>query len=119
MVIKAPYCSDMGLTFLQEDVMSDGYNGWSNYETWAVNAHIGHCLDSIARDECNNTYLEDTAGVDAYDLADQFKDWYEEHIKAHAKLPDLISDLVRDDKINWRELAETILSDIIVDKENE
>ena len=93
--------------------MSDGYNGWSNYETWAVNAHIGHCLDSIARDECSNGYLEDTVAVNADDLAEQFADWYDEHIKAQAVLPDLISDLLRDDKINWRELADTILTDII------
>lgn len=98
------------------------YNGWTNYETWAVGLWINNEqwtqenaleLARSAREgiDFSPTYLN-KAEKAKYDLANTLKDWVEDEI-----LPDLGATLAADllgaavSEVNWDELAESFLSD--------
>ena len=105
--------------------MSDDkkYNGWTNYETWAVNLWMSN-------DEGSYRYWEETAQevwADAeagtydwqtrefqadYALAERLKDEHEENVPvAEASVyTDLLQAAL--DSVNWQEIAEHLLADV-------
>jgi len=91
------------------------YNGWTNYETWAVALWIDNDEDSyrerqelarqFERDEDDPDSEADVAGY-----ADAIKEWVERDM-----VPDLGASLASDllgaalSEVNWREIAESWL----------
>jgi len=82
------------------------YNGWTNYETWLINLHIGN--DQSSEYEARQLTRR---SKDRADLADALKDWLEEILipdnydQTFAKLltVDMINGFLCD--VNWREIA--------------
>jgi hypothetical protein len=96
--------------------MSDRtYNGWTNYETWAV----GMYLDGNYTGE--GTYLavrdlvEEVAPNGKFRVADSLKDWTEGHIEAEHETSGIVADLVGAalSEVDWEELAEAQLSALV------
>lgn len=92
------------------------YNGWSNYQTWAVNLYLGDYFT-----ERTAEYIAQGGEVSAHDVADSLRTDFEEII--YDRFPDndkregidnLIADLFGSatDAIDWRELAEAYLDNI-------
>jgi len=83
--------------------MSD-YNGWANYETWAVNLHL-------AND--HGSYLLALEVAEEHDDRHDLADAYEEMIRGWLAvgvevMPDLAADLLIHaiDGVDWLELAD-------------
>lgn len=99
------------------------YNGWANYETWAVHLHLTdeQGSDSYwreaaveAKQHAKEVHVEPWTEElhAACDLADQLKD--EIATEGVPELPpDLYSDLLRSslDRIDWYEIARAFLED--------
>jgi hypothetical protein len=108
-----------GITERRSAMQDSSYNGWTNYETWAV----GMFLDGNYTGE--GTYREVLALVHdvveyngalspseiTYRLGEDLKDWFDQ------QLPE-ISGIAQDllgaacSEVNWRELAEAKLAEI-------
>lgn len=93
------------------------YNGWTNYETWAVNLWMSNEQGSSeywasVADEISSPdspeYIAD-ADTQKHTLADRLKD---EHEEALPELQGFASDLLRAafSEVDWREIAESLLS---------
>ena len=100
--------------------MSDGYNGWTNYETWAVRLYMDNDAgqarywEQAAKDAYANAqppeYLT-RSEMAAIDLADHIMETHEEaaeellggSIYEHGPLADLLRGAIGD--VNWREIA--------------
>lgn len=102
---------------------TERYQGWENYETWAV---------KLWMDNEEGTYLYwretaqtawDLATADlpftrderaALDLADDLKEWHEEQLP---EVAGFVGDLLQAafSEVNWMEIAKSLLED--VDKE--
>jgi len=91
------------------------YNGWANYETWAVKLHLdneqgtyydvtGHATEMVT--EAANAEME----ADAYEFESWLKDYVEELLP---ELDGLACDLLRAalSEVNWQEIAEAYLED--------
>lgn len=112
--------------------MSDesGYNGWKNYETWAVALWIDNDQGTYSHSRERVREIAEEAPDDAnvaraiwnieqaarYNTADWLKEWVKDEL-----LPDLGASLAADllgaacDEVDWSEIAENYLSEI---KEN-
>jgi hypothetical protein len=108
---------------------STRYNGWHNYETWAVNLHLtndqgqDHYWRETARELFRNAVIEDesynTPSEQArFDLADTLKDELAHDgdpavFTANVSLPGLFSDLLQAafSEVNWNEIANAFLED--------
>lgn len=95
------------------------YNGWSNYQTWAVNLYLGDYFT-----ERTTEYIEQGGEVSAHDVADVLRNDFGEFI--YDRFPDndkregidnLVADLFSSatDVIDWLELAEAYLDNIGVE----
>lgn len=97
-----------------------GYNGWKNYETWAVALWIDNEEGSynrrceLAREAKEEAGEEDEDGRTAEGLlADQLKTWIREE-----EIPDLGASLYADllgaalDEVDWYEIAENWLEEV-------
>jgi hypothetical protein len=80
-----------------------GYNGWTNYETWCVSLWLNnepgtyHALNAILENE-----------PDDYDASKLIKDWVEEMnplANASSMFSDLLSAALRD--VDWQEIAKS------------
>ena len=87
-----------------------GYNGWTNYETWLVNLWLGN--EPGTEGDCRDMAVEEINGQDsAYQLGMTLKDYVEDI------LPDLGASLAADlmgaalSEVNWQEIAEHYLED--------
>ena len=102
-----------------------GYNGWTNYETWAAKLWMDNeegsyrHWDSEAQDawddaEADGTFTRDE--VASRELAEKLK---EEHESAMPDVQGLFSDLLTAalSEVNWHEIAASLIED--VDKEEE
>lgn len=90
------------------------YNGWTNYETWLVGLHLGEVFYDMAeafveqhRNDCDMELPEAQS-----QLADELREFFYENIMPdRATTNALVWDLLADSRIDWRDLAETYLSD--------
>lgn len=81
----------------------NGYNGWTNRETWLVNLHFGDSED----------YIADMAKDADYDLdtfADSIRNMVYDYVEEQTLNP-FISDLMNLSSIDWRDLAESWMAD--------
>jgi hypothetical protein len=94
------------------------YNGWTNYETWAVNLHIDNEQHSQEqwREQAQHALEENDFDKDdaANDLARILQADHEG--EAPEDLPGVFGDLLRAalGAVNWYEIAEHMLSDLEV-----
>ena len=110
------------------------YQGWTNYETWAVGLWIDNEYPVYSEVERMATEKAKTAKDDKnvkegiwteceaarFNLADQIKDMVEEN-NPLAEKADLYSDILRANlsEVNWHEIAESHLEGKIVCKKKE
>lgn len=106
----------------------DGYNGWTNYETWCVNLRLGNdegtegVLSEMAQDCANicseerqNDYADDRVQDARMMLADQIKTFVDE--MAEERMPDqcsMFADLINSSIscVDWREIADAWLENV-------
>jgi hypothetical protein len=98
---------------------SKGYNGWTNYETWAVALWIDNDQWSserareMARGHAEEPSLNRLTGRDqtAYQLAKDLRDWVEEEMLPALGDASLQADLLGAavSEVNWQEIAEHYL----------
>ena len=114
-----------------------GYNGWKNYETWAVALWIDNeewsqeRAQEIARDARREgpahvnvrSGIWDAARAEVYILSDEIKTWVRDTPQDYGgMLPDLGATLAADlmgaalDEVDWREIAEHYLADLPADE---
>lgn len=85
-------------------------NGWTNYQTWVVNLHIGDYLQ-----ECVNTWEPDGKHSTRYECGQYLKQCFEElYGEELSAMDSLLSALLTEDKIDWYDLAETYLKNVEV-----
>jgi len=83
------------------------YNGWKNYETWAVKLWMDNEEDSYHywRERAEET-------KDNYSLSEELKDWMEENfpITTNNIYSDLLSAAISE--IDWYEISEALLDEV-------
>lgn len=102
--------------------MSDkGYNGWTNYETWATALWIGNDPGS---EETARELTREAKG-DAADLARSLREWVDSEPDEGGMIPDLGSSLAADllraalSEVDWYEIAESYIADAADEAEDE
>ena len=113
-----------------EEYPTKRYNGWTNYETWAVNLWMSNDEGSYnySQEIAQEAYDEASAG-DSYasqtreesamcKLADRIKDYYEDTAQdmlyAAGQYASVFSDLLNGalSEVNWYEIAEHLIEDV-------
>jgi len=82
------------------------YNGWTNYETWAVKLWIDN------EQYQQELWLERAQACDGdvSDLADELRDYHEEQMpECTGVYGDLMAAAIG--SVNWREIAENLIED--------
>ena len=81
-------------------MMSEKYNGWTNYATWRVRLEMFDAYDGASDND-----------LDAYDLGQSLRDMAEETISEQSE--GLAQDyaLAFLAEVNWREIAEHMIED--------
>jgi hypothetical protein len=112
--------------------MNEDYNGWSNRETWATALHIGNdsSLYEIAREYIEATLEAHPLGKEereieaGYYLAETLKNWIEEdlltleNIAGNQGLWLMLTDIGSLYRVNWREIAESYISEMKLEEES-
>jgi len=86
--------------------MNTTYNGWTNYETWAVKLWMDN-------DRGSYEYWQERARANTdgeYNLSQELKS---EHEDAMPEVPGVFADLLSAalSEVNWYEIAESLLED--------
>lgn len=99
-----------------------GYEGWSNRETWATALHIDNdqALLEIALDYARQEIEGHDKGeeINSYHLGETLKHWIEddlltlENISGNRSLWLMLTDIGSLYRVNWRELAEHYLDQV-------
>ena len=101
--------------------MAEKYNGWANYETWAVNLWLTNdsgsydywnerATDIYKESEADDTFSKEQAA--AFKLEEELRDSIEEAnpLGTEASLySDLINSALR--SVNWLEIAKTFITE--------
>jgi hypothetical protein len=106
--------------------MCEEYNGWSNRETWATALHINND-ESLLNDinEYSKSILEYGEEYPAEIVAVRIEEMITEIVSEDHWIDELGADMprgarmMRDDigslwRVNWREIATSLLSDVVV-----
>lgn len=80
-------------------MMSEKYNGWTNYATWRVRLEV-----------FDGDFASDN-DLDAYDLGQSLRDTAEETVASQAEGLALDYALAFLAEVNWREIAEHMIED--------
>lgn len=106
--------------------MSDKkYNGWSNYETWLVNLWFDneeYGQDMLRQFAKDSIYCAELHGRDrdnaVYECSKMIQNEVEEHIP---EVEGMFSDLLQSalQEVNWHEIAEHIVDDMLSELEIE
>jgi pyruvoyl-dependent arginine decarboxylase (PvlArgDC) len=91
--------------------MSDGYNGWTNYETWNAALWWGeNGMSGYWIGEAEEMLEADDSDDVAMQLADRMKS---ETIDEMPTVTGMYADLLKAalDEVNWREIAEHYVAD--------
>lgn len=100
-----------------------GYNGWSNRETWATMLHIDNdqALFEIAMDYARQELEGHDEGeeINPYYLGETIKSWIEddlltrENIAGNEGLWLMLSDIGSLYRIDYREIADSLISNVL------
>lgn len=100
--------------------MSEGYNGWSNRETWMANlwiANDGYAGGSDEVDRLARELVEDGNDKDdaTYELSKQIESAVDYDLEQTCKVSGLFEDLLGAavSRINWYEIAEHYVEEAI------
>jgi hypothetical protein len=100
--------------------MSDGYNGWSNRETWMANlwiANDGYAGGADEVDERARRLIDDGESKEdaTYTLSKEIEYAVDEDMEQTCKVSGLFEDLLGAavSRINWYEIAEHYVDDAI------
>ena len=92
------------------------YNGWSNYETWAVGMWLdGSYTGSGTYDACVELVQDNVGGAhERYDVSHALKSWVREENQPDVFTPGLTDDLLGAafDSVNWYELADAWIQSV-------
>jgi hypothetical protein len=98
------------------------YQGWTNRETWATALWLSNdsSLYEIARDYAREEIEGHDIGeeINAHHLGETFKNWIEEdlltleNISGNRDLWLMLTDIGSLYRVNWREIAESYLSEM-------
>jgi hypothetical protein len=96
--------------------MSDGYNGWTNYETWRCNLEL---LDGMDWSDHLNELMDEENSHDMIvsNIAGQMETLVEEIIYQGVKNPlveSLVHDFIR--KVNFEEIASHVVNDYMYEQ---
>jgi hypothetical protein len=80
--------------------MSDGYNGWTNWETWLINLHY---------EELITAFVSETKGCSGSDLRDFVDELWEVPEGLDPCMKDVLNGCLSD--VNWNELVNHYLPD--------
>ena len=105
------------------------YNGWTNYETWAVALWIDNDQGTqeqaleMAREYAAELWINKLTGRDqtAYQFGKALQDWVEEDMLPAIGEASLQADLLGAavSEVNWFEIAEHYLADLPADESDE
>jgi hypothetical protein len=94
--------------------MKDSYNGWTNYETWAVNLWMGESSDyweELIQDVIEGEDLSDVRAL-TYKISLVLKEQHEDDMpQTSGVFGDLLSASLS--LVNWYEIAEHIVEDAL------
>jgi len=79
--------------------MNNGYNGWTNRETWLVNLHWGETIEEVFEE------------IDLQTLADCIENFIYDELDEQIQASSVFRDFIDLHCVNWRELAEHYISE--------
>lgn len=101
--------------------MSDGYNGWSNYETWNVKLWMDNDEGSYHYWQDRTAAIADASDEDdsaIYELAQEIQSWHEEmRPETNGVFADLLGAALSE--VDWSEIAHSLMCDYRADNPRE
>lgn len=116
-----PCGSSLGASYTEtkerKRMETEDYNGWTNRETWATMLHIDNdqVLLETALDYAKQE-LEQYGEQARYELAQTLQNWIEEDLLTRENIAGneglwlMLSDIGSLYRVNWREVADTLLT---------
>ena len=103
--------------------MSDGYNGWSNYETWLVNLWLGEGIigELHGVEEQARAFAESGESSAPHRMGEWLREQVQEVCDGYPTGDGLAADLLGAAlaSVNWDEIAEHYVEDAIRNEEEQ
>lgn len=117
---------------------SEEYNGWKNRETWAVMLHLDNdqglyndyheLYKEVSKEELTSEVLKPDEEI-LYKYSDQLKEWVEDMCSPHywqehgMDMPEWAINMYEDVgslwRVNWDDIARSIVENILEDEKDE